>query len=102
MGMRAVRRRSCPREAGSMTTPRNPDAPPIPSDVAITACRVARSLSLDGADGHVDIIARAILAERERCAKIAELYPWDVDDMPRRIAGHIRGGARPYAIRAGT
>jgi hypothetical protein len=49
-----------------------------------------------------DLIARAILAERERCAKIADEIAIEEDDVPddgawvaRKIARSIRDGHYP-------
>lgn len=58
----------------------------IPADVmkAATECAGNMQGSLDGPD--IAVIASAIVAERERCAKVAEELRADL------IAGRIRGG----------
>jgi hypothetical protein len=48
----------------------SPDA--IPFDVWRAAAAVAKYVECMPSDGNIACIARAILAERERCAKIAD------------------------------
>lgn len=51
----------------------------IPEDIRITAYAMAmRLVDRDRDSGeNADVIAEAILAERERCGKIADQYVWD-------------------------
>ncbi|MGH0345512.1 hypothetical protein NKY44_17130 [Sinorhizobium meliloti] len=86
----------------------NSDAQTIPADIMDTASRAAISIHENGGKGWVDIIAKAILAERERCARIAEgdanrfalhkemaefIYIGGADGARLKISKAIRGEA---------
>jgi hypothetical protein len=68
------------------------DSVEIPEDIRETAKRVWNEEDWS-AHGAMELIARAILAERERCAKIVEGYA-DGDWQPE-IAAAIRKGEAP-------
>lgn len=65
----------------------------IPSDIDKVAAEVWATLPKEGAG--ITAIARAILAERERCADVARRYLEDIagcnmsEDEPERIAASI-------------
>jgi len=74
----------------------------IPDDV-MKAARDAVNSAIDDR-GAIGVIARAILAERERCAKVAEE---DLRSPMAKKAGHVpswlaRGRVIAAAIRKGT
>lgn len=68
----------------------------IPADVMETAQAVASAYGMEGANA-LEAIASAIMAERERCAKITEDWQSDlvigerINAAIKRLAGRIRG-----------
>lgn len=72
-----------------------PNGGNIPPDVMLIALDVARKLMFraETATAETEIIARAILAERERCAAFAYAkHDWP----PRWIAASLRGEGDGY------
>lgn len=60
----------------------------IPDDIRHTAIRAIRDIGWSTTyDDEIDIIARAILTERERCAKFADA--WDSPSALRLAAGEM-------------
>ena len=67
----------------------------IPGDVMETARECVRNFDSDYVENWSDIIARAILAERQRCAYAARRYLEDIagcemsDEEPDKIAAAV-------------
>jgi len=67
----------------------------IPQDLWSAANAAFEQASLIADDDKcIAIFAQAILAERERCAKIAAEFPYMGEPMGREIAAIIRVGSR--------
>ena len=71
----------------------------IPADVmkaAVVAFNTA--IDMDGYEGSYEVIANAILAKRERCARVAYTYA-DDHSGDHKMVGHIIGRKILYGSR---
>ncbi len=77
-----------------------------PADIRETALAVCDKMAERGKDfgWEFDVIARAILAERERCAQVAERFidVWDEQEHAAHAIRKLHGVEIASAIRKGA
>ncbi|RWO22831.1 hypothetical protein [Mesorhizobium sp.] len=72
----------------------------IPDDIRATAESLVDPVVCScNYDRATAIIAEALMAERENCAKIAEGMPWQIDVSPDHVRG-LKGSDVAAAIRS--